>query len=217
MSSLPSGIQGSTTCLAHWENVRTVLELYLYRPDATIRPWEHLATLPTDRIVLGNWESTSMATWLCRKILVPDVCQSLTCFTHASEAETFHRRCQQWRIPTPSRADSLTLTTRCGNVKLSCFVCSDGCKYFILPLTQRPRQMTVESVWSANSCEKQSPNVTVWDVHHRKLWKKKDSPESRNPPKMSDYLECNGKNEGLTIKSYLTQAIESMGYCYSTY
>lgn len=37
------------------------------------------------------------------------------------------------------------------------------------------------------------------------------------PSKMSDYLECNGKNEGLTIKSYLTQAIESMGYCYSTY
>lgn len=145
MSSLPSGIQGSTTCLAHWENVRTVLELYLYTPDATIHPWEHLATLPTDRIVLGYWKSTSMATWLCRKILVPDVCQSLTCFTHASEAETFHRRCQQWRIPTPSRAASLTLTTRCGNVKLSCFVCSDGCKYFILPLTRSPRHMTVES------------------------------------------------------------------------
>lgn len=115
------------------------------------------------------WEPASMTTWLCGKILTltQDVSQWLVCFTHAAEAETFPRRCQQWRAPTPSRAGDLTLTSRCGNVKLSRFVCSEGCKYFILTLTQRPWwHMTAES---ANSCEKQSPNVIEWDPHHRKL------------------------------------------------
>lgn len=50
-------------CLGHWENLKVSLSCTSADQRLPSAPG------PTEHMVLGDWESTSMTTWLCRRFL----------------------------------------------------------------------------------------------------------------------------------------------------